>query len=112
MNRLLALCFLAACARVQSEPLDAARRTYDRAAHGPAKHDAPKELREAEQALKRAELFLVKDGEPGRTTDLAYVAQRRAQVAEARAGLYAAEQRLRRARLAHASATPECPAPP
>jgi outer membrane protein OmpA-like peptidoglycan-associated protein len=75
----------AACAAaIPPQDLVTARATYARAAHGPAGTLDPADLHAADESLQQAEQSFAKDGDTQGTRDLAYVADRRAQVAEAR----------------------------
>ena len=71
-----------ATTRVPNELMDA-RETYNRVAKGPAASVLPAELYEAKQSLDRAEKAFVDDDE--RSRDLAYLAERRAELVESRA---------------------------
>lgn len=93
---------LVGCALVAPVQLENARATYARAAGGPAKQLAPSELDEAARALAEAEQSF-KNEETAKVVDLAYVAERMAQLAEARAGLALAEQRKRSALATHSA---------
>ena len=62
-----------------------ARSSYDRAQHGQAGKLDPADLDTAKKALDTAEQSFTNDGDTQATRDLAYVADRRAQIAEARA---------------------------
>jgi outer membrane protein OmpA-like peptidoglycan-associated protein len=77
----------AACA-ASMPPADlvTARATYSRAAQGPAATLDPADLHTADESLKLAEQSFARDGDTQGTRDLAYVADRRAQIAEARGG--------------------------
>lgn len=98
-NRLMlmaSLCVLG-CAPTVSKELQNAREAYARASHGPAPSVAPVELEEASAALKTAETEFSARPKRQHTRDLAYVAQRRAELAESAA---AAElERLAREKL-------------
>jgi outer membrane protein OmpA-like peptidoglycan-associated protein len=63
-----------------------ARNAYKRAEAGPAAKIVPAELHGAKTALDQAEAAFRDDGVSDRTKDLAYVAQRKAENAEALAG--------------------------
>jgi outer membrane protein OmpA-like peptidoglycan-associated protein len=64
-----------------------ARTAYTHAAQGPASQLAPADLHSARQALAAAEASFANDAEQHQVVnDLAYVAQRRAQIADATAG--------------------------
>jgi outer membrane protein OmpA-like peptidoglycan-associated protein len=67
--------------------LFSAREVYDRVADGAAKQLAPAKLHEAQVALARAEQSYAADGDVEKTKDLAYVAERKAEIAEAAATL-------------------------
>ncbi len=60
-----------------------ARAAYKRAEAGPPAKYVPAELHEAKTSLDRAEASLRDDGDSDRTKDFAYVAQRKAEHAEA-----------------------------
>jgi len=76
---------LAGCASAlpPSELVDA-RRAYAAAAAGPAKELVPADLLAAQQALGRAEQAFADKPDAQRTRDLAYVAERRAEIAAVR----------------------------
>ena len=80
------------CASSPPRELVDARQFNRRAASGPAADIAPAELHIANQALAEAELSFENDPNSFQTLDLAYVAQRKAQLAEAAAAI-AIEQR-------------------
>ncbi len=67
--------------------LVSARSAYQRAETGPAAELAPAQLDTAKQSLRAAEESFREDGDTEETTDLAYIAQRRAAQAEAAAGI-------------------------
>lgn len=77
-------CLAVGCATSQHAPeLASARAAYASAAQGPAASLAPVDLAAARVALERAEkAFATSDDAAG---DLAYLAQRKAELAEARA---------------------------
>ncbi len=62
-----------------------ARASYDRAQHGPAAKLNPADLHTAKNAMDAAERSFAEDGDTRETRDLAYVADRRARIAEVRA---------------------------
>ncbi|MGO9839361.1 MAG: OmpA family protein [Polyangiaceae bacterium] len=66
------------------QDLVTARATYGRASHGAAATLDPADLHSADESLKLAEQSFTNDGDTQGTRDLAYVADRRAQIAEAR----------------------------
>jgi len=72
---------LAACGATPSRELVDARAAYARASTGPAAQNVPAEVHKAEVALSRAESAF-NSGSPDQR-DLAYVAERRSQLAEA-----------------------------
>jgi outer membrane protein OmpA-like peptidoglycan-associated protein len=75
----------AACApAIPPQDLVTARATYGRASQGQAATLDPADLHTANEALQLAEQSFTKDGDTQHTRDLAYVADRRAQIAEAR----------------------------
>ncbi len=84
---------LAACgaAPPPQELLDA-RKAIDKAQAGPAAKLAPAQLDTAKQALAKAEQYWVDESDLGPTKDLAYIAQCRAEIAEAEAGREQAER--------------------
>lgn len=82
---------IAACGTTAPQQLVSARQAYRDAAAGPAARNAPADLKSAEQALGRAERSFQEDGADANTDDLAYIAQRRAQIATAVANRRVAE---------------------
>jgi outer membrane protein OmpA-like peptidoglycan-associated protein len=97
----------AACAGVMA-PADlvTARATYGRAAQGPAAQLDPADLHAADESLQIAERAFARDGDTQGTRDLAYVADRRAQIAEARgAAIQSSEQQQRTLGAMHAAET-------
>ncbi len=81
-----------ACAATIPNELVTAREAYRRASAGPASQAAPAELHVAYVALDKAEKSFTDSGDAYTTRDLAYVAQRKAQIAEATASI-ASEQK-------------------
>jgi len=65
--------------------LTTARVTFERASHGAAVQFAAADLHSAKETLDVAESSFTKDGDTQKTTDLAYTATRRAELAEAHA---------------------------
>lgn len=61
-----------------------ARNSYQRASHGLAAQQDPADLHTAKNALDLAEQSFVENGDTQQTRDLAYTADRRARIAEAR----------------------------
>jgi len=89
----LVLLGLAACGATQPPPeLVDARKAYDRASKGLAAQLAPAQLDTAKQALEKAEKSFEDEGTDAPTPDLAYIAERKAEIAEATAGKAAAER--------------------
>ena len=74
-----------------------ARAEYQRASSGDAGKLHPAQVYEARQALDKAEAKFNDDAESQTTKDLAYVALRKVQYAEAMARVTAADERLRQA---------------
>jgi outer membrane protein OmpA-like peptidoglycan-associated protein len=86
VTRFALAALLGACASSQApKELVDARAAYSRASHGPAAQVDPAELHDAESALGAAERAFADHGDTPRTRDLAYVAQRRAELAEVQA---------------------------
>ena len=83
-------------ASVPSELVDA-RAAYRHASEGPAVQLAPADLHKAKVALAEAETSFSKDSDSYHTTDLAYVAQRTAQMADAQASIVTAQKDKARA---------------
>jgi outer membrane protein OmpA-like peptidoglycan-associated protein len=81
--------FLAGCASAVPKELANARAAYHQASMGPAAELAPAELHKAQKALTLAEQSFLEAMDPRneidsyKTRDLAYVAQRKAELAEA-----------------------------
>jgi outer membrane protein OmpA-like peptidoglycan-associated protein len=89
----LFLLSIAACGATLPPPeLVDARKAYEHASKGMSAQLAPAQLDTAKQALDRAEKSFEDDGVDPPTPDLAYIAQRRAQIAEAAASKLAAER--------------------
>src|SRR5262249_12738260 len=79
---------LGGCATTQApSALVDARRAYVHAHDGPAGELVPAQVLAAQQALARAEQAFVDAPDSPLTRDLAYLAQRRAEIAEAEAAL-------------------------
>jgi outer membrane protein OmpA-like peptidoglycan-associated protein len=75
------------CAATVPQELVNAREANQRAANGPASQVAPAELHVAKQALAKAEQAFKNDPDSYQTRDLAYVAQRKAELATATASI-------------------------
>jgi len=83
-----AAALLSACgAAVPPKELNDARAAYSKVEKGPAAAVAPAELDTAKQALARAEGSFQENGDTPQTRDLAYVAERKALLAQSQAGL-------------------------
>jgi outer membrane protein OmpA-like peptidoglycan-associated protein len=79
---------LAGCASMPAPPeLVDARRAYTHANDGPARELVPAQVLAAQQALARAEQSFTDAPDAPRTRDLAYIAERRAEIAEAQGAL-------------------------
>lgn len=78
---------LPSCAGTVPSELSNARLAYRSASAGPAAELAPTELHTAQEALAHAEKSFQKDSESYQTRDLAYVAQRKSEMAEAQASI-------------------------
>jgi len=89
---------LAACASAAPKELVDARAAYRRASSGSAALVAPADLHVARQALDRAEGSFKKDSGNFKTRDLAYVALRKAELAEAKASIFTEQKTQARAK--------------
>ena len=90
---IIALAFSVGCgAATPPKELLEARSTYDRVSKGIAAEQSPAQLHVAKDALGSAEKSLTNDGDSPDTRDLAYVAVRKAQLAEAMGGMLAASK--------------------
>jgi outer membrane protein OmpA-like peptidoglycan-associated protein len=95
---LLGASFVAAgCAGAPPTSLVDARAAYQRAAEGDAQQLAPDQLHAAEVFLKTAERTYDDEGDTPALRDRAYVAMRKAQLAEAHAGIVNANMEVKRA---------------
>lgn len=83
---------LAACASRTPANLRDARAAYKRAANGPAAQLTPAQLHAAQTSLAVAEQTYDDEGDSANTRDRAYVAERKAQLAEVQASIVAADQ--------------------
>jgi outer membrane protein OmpA-like peptidoglycan-associated protein len=92
----LAALILGCAATVPAELADA-RLAYARASAGPAAELAPTDLHNAHEALAQAENAFSKHGEPYHARDLAYVAERKAEIAEAQASAALEQKKKTRA---------------
>jgi len=87
------LAILGACGATLPPPeLVDARKAYERVSKGLAAQLAPAQLDTAKQALDKAEKSFEDEGVDAPTPDLAYIAERKAEIAEAAAGKLAAER--------------------
>jgi outer membrane protein OmpA-like peptidoglycan-associated protein len=82
-----ACCILAGCAAAVPQELANAREAYRRASTSDTIKFAPAELHVGEQALAKAEQSFKESPDSYRTKDLAYVAERKIQMAEATASI-------------------------
>jgi outer membrane protein OmpA-like peptidoglycan-associated protein len=73
-----------ACGATMPQELRDARAAYQRAANGPAAEFAPADLHTAEETLAVAERSFEQNGDSDETKDIAYAAERRAEIAEMR----------------------------
>jgi outer membrane protein OmpA-like peptidoglycan-associated protein len=89
--------FLATCATVPQELVNA-RAAYEHARTGPTAQVAPAELHKAKLALDQAERSYQAHQDSYQTRDLAYVAQRKAQVAETIAAMIGDQKSLAQAK--------------
>jgi outer membrane protein OmpA-like peptidoglycan-associated protein len=90
---LLVVAGAASCApAIPPQDLVTARATYMRASQGPAAALDPADLHSADEALTLAEQSFTRDGDSQTTRDLAYIADRRAQIAEARGAAIGSNQ--------------------
>ena len=86
LTMLLAVPLLgASCATTTPIELTNARIAYQRASAGPAAELTPSDLHQAKAALDEAEQTFQYGNDQAKTIDLAYIAERKAQIAEARA---------------------------
>jgi outer membrane protein OmpA-like peptidoglycan-associated protein len=95
---LIGVSFVAAgCAGAPPSSLVDARSAYQRARQSPAQQLAPDQLHAAETFLKTAERTYEDEGDTPTMRDRAYVAMRKAQLAEAQAGIVQANMDYKRA---------------
>ena len=83
---------LAGCSSTVPRELSSAREAYRRASTGHAARVAPAKLHVANQALAKAEVAYQDDPESYRARDLAYVAERKAELAEVAASIALAKK--------------------
>lgn len=88
------LALVTACATTQPIPRELvdARDAFNRSVAGPGAELAPAQIHTAKQALDRAEKAFEEEPESLEARDLAYIAQRKAQLAESQAGGELAKQ--------------------
>ena len=84
--------FVGACATATPVELSNARVAYNRASAGPAAQLTPSDLHKAKVALDQAEQSFSADEDAQKVVDLAYIAERTAQIAEAHAVTAAAQK--------------------
>jgi outer membrane protein OmpA-like peptidoglycan-associated protein len=82
----------AACSSATPPNLVDARAAYQRASHGPAAQLTPAQLHVAETSLAAAERTYEDEGDSANTRDRAYVAQRKAELAETQASIVASDR--------------------
>ncbi len=87
----------AGCAGAPPSSLVDARSAYQRASQSPAQQLAPDQLHAAETFLQTAERTYKDEGDTPNMRDRAYVAMRKAQLAEAQAGIVQANMEVQRA---------------
>jgi len=85
------------CAATVPSELANARLAYRHSSAGPAAEMAPVDLHKAQEALAAAERSFSDDAKSYRTRDLAYVAQRKAEMADAQASIAVEERSKARA---------------
>jgi outer membrane protein OmpA-like peptidoglycan-associated protein len=81
------------CATTTPPELTNARLAYNRASAGPAAQLTPADLHKAKSALDEAERTFASEDDSQKTIDLSYIAERSAQIAEARAATVIAEKK-------------------
>lgn len=86
--------FIVGCTTMAPEELINARSAYESSASGPAAQLAPAELHKAHESLLLAEQSFIKDPKSYKTKDLAYVAQRKSELAAAY-GSIAADKKIK-----------------
>jgi len=84
---ILGLLACGGCASAVPRELTDARATYQRASSGPAARENPAQLHVAEQALSVAEKTFDDEGDSDKARDRAYVAKRKAELAEVQADI-------------------------
>jgi outer membrane protein OmpA-like peptidoglycan-associated protein len=108
---ILGLLICGGCAGSVPRELKDARATYSRAAAGPPARESPAQLHVAAQALAVAEKTYEDEGDSDKARDRAYVAMRKAQLAEAQARIAQSEREMaesiKRGQIAQARAQAE-----
>jgi outer membrane protein OmpA-like peptidoglycan-associated protein len=90
---LLAIASVGACANMTPpQDLVTARASYDRVSHGQTAAYDPADLHSAKDSLDFAEASFASEGDTSKTRDLAYIADRRIQIAEAHSSAIATNQ--------------------
>lgn len=89
---------ISGCAATVPQELANAREAYRRASTGPAPNVAPAELHKAHEALAQAEKAFKTDPKSYQVRDLAYVAQRKSELAAATASITIQQQRQSQAK--------------
>lgn len=84
--------FAIACASTPPQELKDAHSAFDRASHGPAATIVPADVHTAQEQLALADQSFNENGDSPETRDLAYAAQRHAQLAEVRAQVLTAQK--------------------
>ena len=104
---LLSLAAASGCAdALPPQDLVTARATYARVSQGPTAKSDPADVHSAAESLQVAEQSFTQEGDTQKTRDLSYVADRRAQIAEARGNaLLAAGQQQQTLANMHAAET-------
>jgi outer membrane protein OmpA-like peptidoglycan-associated protein len=87
-------CLVTGCAHNPPQELLEARNAYKQSAAGIAQTENPAQLHTAERSLQLAEQTFEEEGDSARTRDRAYVAMRKAQLAEVQARISANDKRL------------------
>lgn len=77
-------CLVAGCASRTPTELKNARSAYQRAAQSPGASLAQTDVYEAKKSLDRAEQAFASDGDEPETRDIAYIAERKAIIAQAK----------------------------
>jgi outer membrane protein OmpA-like peptidoglycan-associated protein len=88
---------LVTCAHAPPPELESARQAYERASRGPAARAVPAELHKARASLAQAEELFSQEPDSQRARDVAYVAERKSQTAEALAQVQLSAEAKKRA---------------